>query len=146
MAPAELNGWQNGDSHRLALCKPAMPDTDPFHFPPDLIELLIEAIPRLSRSKEGVLDFFRGCGVPYGMMADLRQQVAADRNSISKFAIARKILVRINNGGGPTPGPRPQNPPPPPPAPASPPPPPINHPPPPTLLAPHPPGPPPPTP
>ncbi len=71
-----------------------------------LRELLIEAIPRLSRSKEGVLDFFRGCGVPYGMMADLRQQVAADRNSISKFAIARKILVRINNGGDRTLGQR----------------------------------------
>src|SRR5260221_5637327 len=111
MATAELNGWQNGDSHRLSLCEPAMPDTDPFHFPPDLIELLIEAIPRLSRSKEGVLDFFRGCGVPYGMMADLRQQVAADRNSISKFAIARKILVRINNGGEQAPGPPPQIPP-----------------------------------
>src|SRR5260370_37559519 len=104
MATAELNGWQNGDSRRLSLCEPAMPDTDPFHFPPDLIELLIEAIPRLSRSKEGVLDFFRGCGVPSGMMADLRQQVAADRNSISKFAIARKILVRSHHGGGRQPG------------------------------------------
>jgi restriction system protein len=83
-----------------------MPETDPYHFPPDLTELLIDTIPRLSKSKVGVLDFFRSWGVPPAMTADLRGQVTADRDSISKFAIARTVIKRINEGGDKTLGAR----------------------------------------
>jgi hypothetical protein len=44
---------------------------DPYHFPPDLINLLINAVPLLLRSKVGVLAFFRGCGIPDRVAADL---------------------------------------------------------------------------
>ena len=73
-----------------------------YHYPPELLDLLVDTIPRLTRSKPGVLDFFRGAGVKERQLADLRQQVARDRDSVSKFTIARKILTQINEGGDST--------------------------------------------
>jgi len=49
-----------------------MPD-EAYHFPPDLLELLIDTIPLLCRSKPDVLDVFRGCGVARETFADLQQ-------------------------------------------------------------------------
>jgi restriction endonuclease Mrr len=63
------------------------------------MDLLIETIPVLCRSKQDVLGFFRGCGVPDNMTADLRQRVLTDRESINKYEIARTVLTRINEGG-----------------------------------------------
>lgn len=34
--------------------------SEQFHYPADLLELLIETIPRLARSKKSVILFFRG--------------------------------------------------------------------------------------
>ena len=45
----------------------------PYHFPPELMDLLIDTIPLLCRSKVDVLTFFRGCGVPDGVTADLQR-------------------------------------------------------------------------
>lgn len=52
-----------------------MPDYDPYHFPSQLIELLTSVIPLLNKSKRSVLTFFRSCGVPAGMLADLDKHV-----------------------------------------------------------------------
>src|SRR5215469_9460680 len=79
---------------------------DPYHFPPELMDLLIDTIPLLFRSKLDVLTFFRGCGVPDRMTADLRLRVGVDRASISKYEITRTILTRINEGGDRTLAPR----------------------------------------
>jgi restriction system protein len=35
-----------------------------YHYPPELLELLADGIPALFKSKQGVIDFFRGAGVP----------------------------------------------------------------------------------
>jgi hypothetical protein len=75
-----------------------MPD-DAYHFSPDLIDLLIDTIPRLCRSKQDVLIFLRGCGVEQRVLADLQQRVATDRAAINKYEITRTVLTRINEGG-----------------------------------------------
>lgn len=72
-----------------------------FHFPPDLLTLLVDTIPRLMRSKKDVILFFRGAGVEGTRLADLERQVNQDRSSISKFQIARTILTRLNEVGAP---------------------------------------------
>jgi restriction system protein len=72
---------------------------DAYHFPPDLIDLLIDTIPLLCRSKQDVLVFFRGCGVPQIILGDLQQRVAIDRAAINKYEIVRTVLTRINDGG-----------------------------------------------
>ncbi|GHT78414.1 restriction endonuclease [Spirochaetia bacterium] len=69
---------------------------DVFHYPPDLFDLLVQTIPLLNRSKENVLLFFKGSGVDENLFSDITQQVRIDKNSITKFAICRRILETIN--------------------------------------------------
>jgi restriction system protein len=70
-----------------------------WHYPPELVDLTVKAVSLLNKGKEGELDFFRGAGVPRTMLADLEQQVAIDRNAISKAEIARRVITRLNDGG-----------------------------------------------
>jgi hypothetical protein len=61
--------------------------------------LLVDTIPRLVRSKDDVILFFRGAGVPASLTADLTAQLARDRDSIGKYEITRTVLTRLNARG-----------------------------------------------
>ena len=71
--------------------------TEAWHYPQDLFDILVDAIPRLCRSKKDVFLFFRGAGVPAQYYADLERQVGRDKDSITKFAIVRQVLQRLND-------------------------------------------------
>lgn len=73
-----------------------------YQYTPDLLNLLINAIPRICRSKKDVLTFFKGAGVNSSLMDDLSLQVKNDKNSISKYEITRTILSRLNERGDAT--------------------------------------------
>jgi restriction system protein len=70
-----------------------------FHYPPDLFNLLVDAIPRLCRSKKDVLLFFRGAGVPEATLHDLSVAVRSEPEGITKFTIVRTVLTRLNERG-----------------------------------------------
>ena len=70
-----------------------------YHYPPELLQLLVGAIPRLCKTKPDVFLFFRGAGVRRSMLSDLEAQFAKDRDSIGKFEIARTVLTRLNEEG-----------------------------------------------
>ncbi|MGB9408374.1 MAG: restriction endonuclease [Terracidiphilus sp.] len=70
-----------------------------YHYPPELLTLLVDAIPRLNRSKRDVLLFFRGAGVDDSVLLDLEQRVQQDKENITKFEIARLVLQRLNEKG-----------------------------------------------
>ena len=70
-----------------------------YHYPPELLQLLVDTIPRLCRSKRDVLLFFRGAGVGQSVLSDLRDKVNNDPDSISKFYIARTVLSHLNESG-----------------------------------------------
>ena len=70
-----------------------------FHYPPELLSLLIDTIPLLNRSKKDVLLFFKGAGASDRVLADLWDQVEVDRESITKFEIVRTVLTRLNEQG-----------------------------------------------
>ena len=70
-----------------------------YHYPPELFDLLVDTIPRLSRSKVGVIDFLRGAGVEERDLADLRREVRNPSTKISKFKIVRTVLARLNERG-----------------------------------------------
>jgi restriction system protein len=72
---------------------------EPYHFPPDLFELLVETIPRLCRSKRSVMLFFRGAGVADCTLGDIEADLCRDHRSHSKFAMVRTVLERLNAGG-----------------------------------------------
>lgn len=71
-------------------------NSDTFHYPPDLFELLVQTIPLLNKSKISVILFFKGAGVDESLYADLAQKLNNDKNSVNKFEIARTVLERIN--------------------------------------------------
>lgn len=70
-----------------------------FHYPPELLQLLIDTIPLLCRSKKDVLLFFKGAGVPDSSTRDLWTQIQKDKDSINKFEIVRTVLTRLNERG-----------------------------------------------
>jgi restriction system protein len=72
-----------------------------YHYPPELLQLLIDVIPRLSKSKRDTLLFFRGAGTPETMLADIEQQLATNPKNVNKFQMARTVLTRVNAGGDP---------------------------------------------
>ena len=64
-----------------------MSETDPaievdssYHYPPELLELLTDAIPCLVKS-------------------NWKQRVRTDRDSVKKYEIARSVLCRVNADG-----------------------------------------------
>jgi len=70
-----------------------------YHYPPELFQLLVQAIPLLCRSKDDVLLFFKGAGVHSSLLDDLWRQVERDRSSIYKYDIVRTLLDRLNQKG-----------------------------------------------
>lgn len=70
-----------------------------FHYPPELFNLLGDAIPLLNRSKKDVLLFFQGAGVPGDILSDLAQRLRTAPKEIGKHEIARVTLERLNARG-----------------------------------------------
>ena len=73
-----------------------------YHYPPELFQLLVDAIPRLCRSKRDVLIFFQGAGIGGLTLSDLDKQVRSDPGSINKFAMVRRLLTSLNEAGDAT--------------------------------------------
>jgi hypothetical protein len=67
-----------------------------YHYPHELLELLVDTIPRLIRSKADLLGFFADAGAPGELLAPWRARVEADRQGVSKFHIARSVLRALN--------------------------------------------------
>jgi len=72
-----------------------------YHYPPELFQLLVDAIPRLCRSKHDVTLFFRGAGVERASLSNIERQIAADPSGIKKFEIVRTVIQRLNERGEP---------------------------------------------
>jgi len=72
-----------------------------YQYPPDLFDLLVDTIPLLCRSKDSVLGFFTGAGVPARMTADIAADLKRDKDSYNKYVIARTVLTRVNEGSDP---------------------------------------------
>jgi len=70
-----------------------------FQYPPDLMSLLIDAIPCLCRAKKDVLLFFKGAGVGAAFTQDLAQQLRANRDGLKKHEMVRTVLTRLNERG-----------------------------------------------
>ncbi len=70
-----------------------------FHYPPELLNLLIDTIPLLSRSKRDTLLFFKGAGVSTRLTEDLAKKLKEAPGSVNKYEITRTVLVRLNEKG-----------------------------------------------
>ncbi len=72
---------------------------DAYHHPPELFDLLVEALARLNRGKKGVVLFLRGAGVDETDLSEVDRVVRTDPASINKFDIARTVLEKLNARG-----------------------------------------------
>ena len=70
-----------------------------FHYPPQVFELLVETIARLSRGKKGVVLFLQGAGVAEEDLAEVALAVRTNAASINKFEIVRNVLTKVNTRG-----------------------------------------------
>ncbi len=70
-----------------------------YHYPPELLSLLIDTIPLICRSKQDVLTFFRGAGIAPEYTNDLTERLAKDKANINKYEITRTVLTRLNDKG-----------------------------------------------
>lgn len=71
-------------------------NTTTWHFPPELFNLVVDTIPKLCKSKQDVLLFFKGAGTPNDLMADIQLQLQKQRESLGKYEIVRIVLTRLN--------------------------------------------------
>lgn len=76
--------------------------TNTYHYPPELLSLLVDTIPLLCRSKNDVLVFFRGAGTPEFILAPLVNQLNTDSKSVNKYQIARTVIESLNSRGDST--------------------------------------------
>lgn len=70
-----------------------------FHYPPEILSLLVDTIPLLCRSKNDVILFFRGAGVAQDDLGEVERLVSVNKSSITKYEIARNILTKVNARG-----------------------------------------------
>jgi hypothetical protein len=69
---------------------------DAYHYPPELLSLLVDTIPLLCRSKNDVIVFFRGAGAPEALLKPLADLLRADAKSLNKYQIARTVIEGLN--------------------------------------------------
>jgi restriction system protein len=71
-------------------------DESTWHYPPELVSVLIDAVPRLVKSKRDLINVFRGAGVAERHIASVSAKVFSDKNSIGRHDIAREIIQGMN--------------------------------------------------
>ena len=79
---------------------------DPHHWTPDLLEQLVETVPRMVKGKGALLDLFKGAGVPDLILGPHRDLLARSKDDFKKFVVARTVLTAINDMGDAGLGPR----------------------------------------
>ncbi|MFG2634218.1 restriction endonuclease [Streptomyces sp. NPDC048362] len=72
---------------------------DAYHWSPELLDLLVDTVPRLSKSKDGVLTFLRSAGISEAMLTPYREQLKIDRSAVNKFKMVRAVLGQLNEQG-----------------------------------------------
>src|SRR5579871_6270612 len=70
-----------------------------YHYPPELLNLLTDAISNLVKSKNDVVTFFRGAGVSLELLNPWSRKIAQDRASVYKSEIAKDVLCKLNELG-----------------------------------------------
>jgi hypothetical protein len=70
-----------------------------FHYPPELLNLLNEAVPKLCKSKQGLLDFFQGAGVSREILAPYHKLLREKTDQFNKYPVTRELFTKLNELG-----------------------------------------------
>lgn len=70
-----------------------------FHYPPELLALLIDTVPKLCKSKKDLLLFFQGAGVPKNIVAPHETLLKTNKDGFNKYHVTREVLTELNAQG-----------------------------------------------
>jgi restriction system protein len=70
-----------------------------FQYPPELFSLLVDAIPKLCKSKHDLLLFFQGAGVANAVLSPHENQLRTKKDDFNKYHVTRDILTALNKKG-----------------------------------------------
>lgn len=70
-----------------------------FHYPPELLALLKDVIPKLNKSKPDLLMFFQSAGVAASRLEPYRNLLATNREGFNKYSVTRELLTELNARG-----------------------------------------------
>ncbi|MDZ4854262.1 MAG: restriction endonuclease [Nitrospirota bacterium] len=70
-----------------------------FHYPPELLQLLIDTIPKLCKSKRDLLLFFQGAGTPKTLLVPYEEMLRKNKETFNKYLVARELLTKLNERG-----------------------------------------------
>lgn len=70
-----------------------------FHYPPELLQVLIDTLPKLCKSKNDLLLFFRGAGVSNLDLAHYQELLKSNKTGFNKYYVARELLTKLNEQG-----------------------------------------------
>lgn len=70
--------------------------TNRYHCPPEMVLLLVDTIPVLCKSKQDVILFFADAGIGDQILGDLKQQLRENKEALTKYALVRTVLERLN--------------------------------------------------
>ena len=69
-----------------------------YHYPTELLTLLVDTIPLICRSKRDVIQFFQAAGVPSSIWTPWSSKLSMNPGEIKKHEIARAVLNAVNQG------------------------------------------------
>ena len=70
-----------------------------YQYPPELLNLLKDVIPKLCKSKDDLITFFRGAGLSKAMLQPYENLLKTDKESFNKYPVAQELLKKINEKG-----------------------------------------------
>lgn len=70
-----------------------------FHYPPELLGLLVETLPCLCRTKSDLLVFFQGAGVDRKTLEPYETLLRTNRDEFKKHLVTRELLTKLNELG-----------------------------------------------
>lgn len=67
-----------------------------YHYPTELLVLMIDTIPLVCRAKTDMIQFFQAAGVPPHILSPWSLKIRTDREGVKKNEIARAVLNELN--------------------------------------------------
>lgn len=74
-------------------------DNFSYHYPPEVLRLLVNVIPKLCMPKNDSLSFFRGARAKTSILKPYEDLLAKDRNSFKMYPVTRELLAELNEQG-----------------------------------------------
>ena len=70
-----------------------------FHYPPELLQSLIDTLPKLCKAKNDLLLFFQGAGMSRQLLEPYQQLLRTNNRAFSKYHVTRELLAKLNEQG-----------------------------------------------